>query len=274
MTEPEDPELGNQDEANLSATLQMSVSDIPEADRFLKCALPVLITSPAAPEYPGVNGTCFMFRWRNRVAFLTAAHVIKEPTEAILEIPLGFGADRTTCKISRVLSPILAGTAGEDACDLAIMIPVEEPRIVEGQSFALDISEVADMRVVRPHALFAYAGYPLGRPDRNAVDYDIQRIDFEIFHGLGTYVGASPSMAGCHTLKIETEPPGGPNGLSGSPVLRVVHSRGTDWRAGLAGLVIRGGRGLLQFIDAAHIRTFVEDVFVLPLGGHSAQSAE
>jgi hypothetical protein len=229
-----------------------SVENIPEASRLLKCAAPVIITNPEAPDYPGVNGTCFAIRRGHRIVFLTAGHVVRKATNANVEVATGFGAERSLCRIAKAVYPEPVAEEVVDACDLAVLVPVAEPVLDEDDVVALVADEVADMTRAPQHALFAYAGYPR-EGERNSVDYDNRTIHFELFHGFGTYSGPARSMTGCHTLKLIGAPANGLQGVSGSPVIRVVFDREHGTKVGLASLAIREGSSLLHFVDVAHL---------------------
>jgi hypothetical protein len=108
-------------------------------------------------------------------------------------------------------------------------------------------------------AVFAVAGYPSAYLDRNHFDYESHRITFGLHVAIGTYAGPS-TFAGHHVLDVSTAESGGPNGLSGGPVFRLLHEPATDtWTPAFAGIATMGSREKIQFIDIAFLGTFLRN---------------
>jgi len=69
---------------------QLSVKDMPLVDQYLQCALPVLFIDAEHPAYPGIGGTCFVVRYRDRTLLLTAEHVVRGAAAESIKVPARF----------------------------------------------------------------------------------------------------------------------------------------------------------------------------------------
>lgn len=235
-----------------------SVADWPQVNETCRCAMPIVFTTYAPPELPGTWGTCFGVRLPTGVVFVTAAHVVREIDETKVEIPVAFGeGHRETLRIAHVdfLTPV--APEHEDVCDVAVMVPLTQPRGGPPYFRPISIETIANVATMRAPQLYVVAGYPRNHPDGNAVDYERMVIDFRLFHAIGTYERKSTAMPGCHTLKVSTEPVGGAQGLSGGPVLRVVIDKGGTASCALAGMVIRGNAEVVHFIGVDYLATML-----------------
>jgi hypothetical protein len=247
----------------MDGLIQMTVRDIPVVDRMLECALPIVFTDPDYPDYPGIQGTCFAVRYRGRVGFLTAGHVVggaeRAVAQSVVQVPLSFNERPSAAGIAHVITRRTNVPDLEDVCDIALLVPQGEVAFVAGESAPIEIDRVADMRVARPRSLLAVRGYPNRHPTKNRVDYDLRAIDLMAHSNLGTYVGPAQGMPGCHTMNLDSRSVGGANGLSGGPVVKaIIDTETRAWDAALAGLVIRGNEALIHFVDVAWLLPFLE----------------
>ena len=133
--------------------------------------------------------------------------------------------------------------------DVAIMIPGVEPAFEAGEAQPIDLEFVAQMVDVPTKALFAVRGYPKG----SGIDYDQFEIARDSFALLGGYDGPMRGFPGCHSLRASSAMVGGPDGLSGSPVARVLRRQDGSWAAALAGMVVMGGPERLHFVEVGTI---------------------
>ena len=245
------------------ANLQLSVADMPDVDRAIHCALPIIFASEESPAFPGIKGTCTALRYRNECVFVTAAHVVQgNDCNTAIYVPLGFSASEARCQIKQILTPRAADPNAPT--DLAMMRASAAPDFVGGESSAFPVPPFARMDLVPPKALFAVSGYPLDCADRNCVDYDARTILFGKQMALGTYDSRSP-MNGLHMLRLSTADTGGPNGFSGGPVFRLLHDQETrTWTPAFAGIVTNGGPECVHFIDAEYVVAFLSTALSAP----------
>jgi hypothetical protein len=233
-------------------------SDVPDLERAAKCALPLIFTHQDHPEYPGTQGTCTALRAGNQTYFVTAAHVVNGCSpHTLVDVAVGFRDRQERCRIGTILVPKPASEEFEAVCDLAIMRPVTVPAFVPGHSESYDLARVVRMTSVPDKAPFAMCGYPSNAPGCNTFDYIERRITFGLHAAVGTYAGQSP-IVGHHLLEVSTAHCGGPNGLSGGPVFRLVQEASTGtWEPVFAGIVTMGSHTHVHFMDVAYLATFM-----------------
>jgi len=136
---------------------------------------------------------------------------------------------------------------------VAVLVPAGEPEFDPAQVVPLELDIIANLAKVRRKALFAIRGYPRG----SGIDYESGIIARDSLAALGFYEGPAPWRA-CHTLSLSTENLGGPDGLSGSPVVRALRNPDGTWVPALAGMVQRGGPSKVHFVDARVLIGFLE----------------
>lgn len=231
-----------------------SVNDWPAVDEACKSAMPVVFSVATAPEFPGTNGTCFGVRLPTGVVLVTAAHVVRDVEQTKIEVPIAFGeGHREVLRIAHIDYLTPSAPEFEDACDVAVMVPMTKPP-TGGQYFRpVGIETIANVETMKSPQLYAVAGYPRHHPHGNSVDYERKAMTFRLFHAIGTYESKAAGLPGCHTLKLSTEPVGGAQGLSGSPVFRVVFAKSGSVSCALAGMVIRGNVELVHFIGVDYL---------------------
>jgi hypothetical protein len=190
---------------------------------------------------------------------LSAKHVIDllAPNGRLL-VPRGF--DRSLIFETRegLIEPIGVGWLTADAgygreprFDIAVMPIAGRPGYTNDVR-PLSLDRIARPDAFQPKALFAIAGYP-SSPTVTDLDYDARRFRHARFATLAQYTAPAVHAEGLHRLACHTEQVGGPNGLSGSPVLRITFDDNDAVSWGLAGMVIWGGTAELTFIDALHV---------------------
>jgi hypothetical protein len=235
--------------------------DMPLLQQAVSCALPIIFTSLDHPEYPGMRGTCTALRFSNETVFVTAAHVIGRDNErTAVEVALGFQGDPVRCRIGRILKPRPSEEQFEAASDLAIMIPVSTPAFVEGNSAPHELNRVANLEAAPRGSVFCVCGYPVAS-EHNVIDYASRTITVGLHVAFGTY--AAPSQfKGHHMLDVSTAEFGGPNGLSGGPVFRLLRDEDGTWSPSFAGIVTMGGPNRIHFIDVTFLGGFLlKEVF-------------
>jgi hypothetical protein len=237
-----------------AGTVELSVRDLPTVNRALRCAMPVLLWDERHPEYPGAKGTAFAFRYKGVVALMSAEHVVRDAPERGICIPtfttsaLTFETGEGLLKAAGVAWLPVMDQDDTDQFDLALL-PLKEksPRGV----YPLELSRIANLRTATAETLFAMAGY--ARSDQMLqFDYEGGALNWNPSFHLGTYAGAAPDRKHCHLINLNTEWIGGPDGLSGSPVLRVDFARGRV-RCALAGVAVRANLKQLLFVDVRRV---------------------
>jgi hypothetical protein len=234
-----------------------TVRDIPDAARLLKAALPIYFQQKNSPDHPGIWGTCSAVRYRGFTCFLTAKHVLQGvdsmADELTILVPLEFRRGQVNCaKIKSIFSSEPTEEQYREASDVAVMVPTTEPQFIDGASRAIELDRVVDLQSSPIGQIMVVAGYPIEDPG-NYIDYETKQINFKLFHAVGTYGGKAPEFGpGCHKMQVSTKDVGGPQGMSGSPVLGLVE-KDSRLSVSFAGLVIRGDEKLVVFIEAAYL---------------------
>jgi hypothetical protein len=188
--------------------------------------VPVVFSVATAPEFPGTNATCFGVRLPTGVVLVTAAHVVRDVEQTKVEVPIAFGeGHREALRIAHIHYLTPSTPEYDDVCDVAVMVPTTKPPTGGKYFRPVGIETIANVETMKSPQLYAVAGYPRHHRDGNPVDYERRTISFRLFHAIGTYQSKAAGLPGCHTLKLSTEPVGGAQGLSGSPVFRVLIAR-------------------------------------------------
>lgn len=251
--------MSDQPSGGISGTPDGVFRDIPELREAFKCALPLLFTDLVTPDFTGIQGTCFAISLPEGVVFLTAAHNVKSIDGTVIEMPIRFGPNQNS--VARVIEVILLEGGDEnfaDARDVALIAVAQHPSLAPSSDFRplrLDWDPSATgMRVGRG---LAVAGYPAGHPTGNTVD-ESRSASLNLFHAAGVYDGPAVSMIGLHRIVVDTSAVGGPNWLSGAPVLAWRVRGDQTHEIGLAGLVVRGNKGFLHFVGAEFLLALVQ----------------
>jgi hypothetical protein len=114
---------------------------------------------------------------------------------------------------------------------------------------------ISTMKVLPDGHKLVVRGFP---KELSRIDFETLRIRWQAFAGTGTYAG-EPGWDKCHTLKLdEPDLVANYDGLSGSPVFLLSPADGGRFQPAFAGMVLRGGNGLLHFMDGIVLRQALE----------------
>jgi hypothetical protein len=254
--------------------VHLSVDQLPEVDRALKCARPVLHVVPGLEQYPGIEASCFLVRYKGRLIAVTAWHVVKDMAlPRAVAIPRRLGGPIEYINFALAVGPKNVRTTdrktGTDEEDVALFL-AEDDLDVGGDAIDLDSTELADIDKCCPgESILATHGYP---KDGQKIEYPEEdgqvgntKTLATIMPGIyeGKLHGRVHTMA-CDLSEYSDNEWRRPAGVSGSPVVLCAPEGdpfdGGSWKAGLVGMVVRGGSTRLHFIDTltvlAHVRKF------------------
>jgi hypothetical protein len=222
---------------------------------LVNCALPVL-SEYDSDEYPYFfGGTCFLVKHRGDLFVVTARHVLKQKPVEDLRIPRR-PSSRTflTLRTSWTAPDELLQCEDPDQYDWQI-VRADWPELDADDplSSVLDLDAIpsATMKVLPEGYKMVVRGFPT---QLSAIAFEAMRIKWQAFAGTGMYVGPA-SWHKCHTLRLdEPDAVASYDGLSGSPVFVVWPAGEGRFQPALAGIVLRGGNGLLHFLDGMVLR--------------------
>lgn len=240
----------------------LSVEEFPLVDRALDCAVPLFGYSSDVPDYPQGQGSGIAMVFRGVSLLVATLHEVNGAPPEGIRVPLGFGgAGRMSFDTGDGLATPrglvwLRPDSDDDDLrdvphfDLAAMFFDEPPRYTN-DILPLNLERIAGPVAFKRDALFAIAGYPRSSALMK-LDYDRGKLERGRFATFGRYVGAAP-WSGCHSLAIDTSEIGGPDGLSGAPILRVQYDDDFNVEWAMAGVAVMGGPSVLHFIDVKHL---------------------
>ena len=217
---------------------------------LVNCALPVM-SEYESEEYPYFfGGTCFLVQFSERLFIVTARHVLKDKSIQDLRIPRR-PASRTFLTLRHVWTAPDIHLEGDDPDqhDWAIFeveAPAPGDKDALAPPFELQVTNLAKLNKFPEGYKLVVRGFP---KELSAIDFEALRIKWQAFAGTGLYVGPT-RWERCHTLRLdEPDKLASYDGLSGSPVFLVWPAGDLRSQFAFAGMVLRGGNGLLHFLD-------------------------